>query len=51
MITPKELKRLNQLDEIATRKYLDKTDFDPCEWLDEGDQMEWLQLMRKAEQS
>lgn len=48
MLTNKDVVRLNELYEKATNLYLDKTDFNPSDWLiDEGEDEEYASLVRK----
>lgn len=47
MLTAKEIDRLNELYEKAIRFYLDKTDFNPNEWLMEHEAEEYAKLVRK----
>lgn len=48
MISDKEADRLNELYEKAVSFYLDKTDFNPSDWLiDEGEDEEYASLVRR----
>lgn len=49
LLTKKELKRADILYEAAVNRYLDKTDFDPCEWLSESDALEYDNLIKKSQ--
>ena len=48
MLTDKEVDRLHELYDKAINYYLDKTDFNPSDWLiDKGEDEEYASLVRK----
>ena len=47
MNTPKQEKRYEEVHEKAMRRFCDKMDFDPCEWLDKKEQREYLKLQNE----
>ena len=48
-LTKKEIKKLDDLYEKAVNRYLDKTDFNPTDWLNEKEQKEFNILLQKEE--
>ena len=46
MINPDIEERYEELYEQATVTYLDKTDFNACDWLDEDEQKEFLECQK-----
>jgi len=49
ILNRKESKRYDVLYELAVNRYLDKTDFDPTEWLSDNDSLELETLIKKAQ--
>ena len=49
MITKKEIKKLDELYQRAIDRYLDKTDFDLTDWLDEDEKREYQRLHFKED--
>ncbi len=49
LLTKKECKRYNELYDKAINRYLDKTDFDVCEWLIKNESEELQRLMDKEQ--
>ena len=47
MLSNKEEKRYNALYEQARALYCEKTDFDPCEWLNPKEAEEYNNLTKK----
>jgi hypothetical protein len=47
--TLEQEKRFEELYEKAVRRYLDKTDFNPTDWLEPKEQEEYLELMGELE--
>jgi len=50
MLNAKEIDRMNALYENAVSWYLDKTDFNPCDWMDEKEAQEYEKLLDKDEE-
>ena len=50
MLEAKEIDRLNSLYEQAVKRYLDKTDFNPSDWLPVGEDEEYADLVKKDEE-
>jgi hypothetical protein len=49
MLTDKEFKRLVELEEKATTNYLERSDFNPSEWLDDEESEEYSLLVQAHE--
>ncbi len=49
ILNRKESKRYDILYELAVNRYLDKTDFDPTQWLSDNDSLELETLIKKAQ--
>lgn len=49
ILNRKESKRYDVLYELAVNRYLDKTDFDPTEWLSDNDSLELETLIKKSQ--
>ncbi len=43
----KKLNRLNEIEEEAINFYLEKTDFDVSEWIQDEDKKEWRELKKE----
>lgn len=48
MTQKEKIKRLDKLDEIALNRYLDRTNFDRVEWLDDKEKEEYVKLYREV---
>ena len=48
-LTAKEIQRYEELYRKAINQYLDKTDFDPCEFLEPKESDELAELMLKEQ--
>ena len=48
-LSKKELKRMNELYEEAVARYLDKTDFNVSDWLDEKESLEFTELITRED--
>ena len=49
MLTDKEFKRLVELEEKATTNYLERSDFNPSDWLDDEESLEYVALVELHE--
>ena len=49
MLTDKEFKRLAELEEKATTNYLERSDFNPSDWLDDEESEEYSLLVQAYE--
>ena len=49
MLTDKEFKRLAELEEKATTNYLERSDFNPSDWLDDEESLEYVALVELHE--
>jgi len=47
MLTAKEIDRFQQMYEDAVSHYLDKTDFNPSDWMSEKEAIEYEELLEK----
>ena len=45
MLNRQQVKRLNELYEQAVSRYLDKTDFNASDWLDDDVRLEFCELV------
>ena len=50
MLTNKEINRMDELEQEAVSWYLDKTDFNPADWMDKADAKEYVSLIKKDEE-
>lgn len=50
MLTDKEIERLNNLYDQAVGNYLNKTDFNPADWLEEEESLEISELIAKEDE-